>query len=223
MHHIQKILLYRLLQRNNQPFAVLTRGYDFDDNIVFHLKQLAQKGLITKTGSHYAITAEGVKAITHYDLSELDDTGFKTFFVGLVCHIDDGYLLKEHAGADGPFYNLPSGKPRFGEPIESALPRLFAELTGLNLPPSAFTFRSLHLKTVVTSDGEPLFDDAFTVYDVAGPTDPAVLQLAPNIQLLPVADIAKLPNRWPEIDRCILHPNLSVYQVYTVASNYILE
>lgn len=223
MHDLQKILLKRLLGQSKQRYASLARGYDYDDNIVFHLRQLTAKELISKNGQEYAITAKGVKEITKYDLSGLADTGFKTFFVGFVCEYQGRFLIKEHPAGVVNFYNLPSGKPQFGEQIDEALSRILFERTGIKLGTEAFTFRGLHLKTVKTSAGEVLFDDAFAVYDVALDEKSAKgMKLAGTILWADVASIQKLPNRWPEIDLCILQDNRLPYQAYEFTSDYIL-
>lgn len=223
MHDIQKIMLKRLLDHNKRRFAELTQGYSFEDNIVFHLKQLISKELVEKHDNHYLITAAGVKAVTHYDIPSLADVGFKTFFVGFLCSYGDSYLIKEHPGGQTNFYNLPSGKPHFGEPIEQALVRLFSETSGVNLPSSAFRFYSLHLKTVKTSAGEVLFDDAFTIYRVEINDDQHdSLKLADNVLLVGASAIAELPNRWPEIDACILRKDDAPYYAYSFESDYVL-
>lgn len=222
MHGLQKILLKRLLDKNNQRYASLAHGYDYDDNVVFHLKQLLSKGLIAKSNGAYIITAKGVKAITQFDLPDLADTGFKTFFVGFVCEHQIKYLIKEHPAGPVNFYNLPSGKPHFGESIEDALVRTFAACSGAVLDPSAFSFRSLHLKTVKTSDGEVLFDDAFTIYDVRVPKD-TQFRLAKTVFWADKDEIARLPHRWPEIGTCILQDDRTAYRAYEVVSDYILN
>jgi len=163
MHKIQRVLLKRLLDRNNQRFSNLTRGYSYEENVVFHLNQLLAKGLIRKNQSGYSITVKGVKIITNLDLTLLKDTGFKALFVGFLCKYTNKYSIKEHPQAGANFYNLPSGKPRFGEKTEKALIRIFKENTGLKINPRNFKFLSLHLKTVKTKKGEALFDDAFTI------------------------------------------------------------
>src|SRR3990167_10021876 len=166
MHEIQKIILKRLLLQNRQKYSTLTKGYDFEDNIVFHLKQLITRGLIIKTDKLYQITPEGVKQIADYDLLTIENTGFKTFFLGFLCKYESLYLIKEHPSENNNFYNLPSGKPKFGEPIDKALIRTFAENTGIIININNIKFLSLHLKTIKTSQDEILFDDAFTIYKV---------------------------------------------------------
>jgi len=224
MHYVQKILLKRLLTQNGQKYSILTLGYNFEDNIVFHLKQLINNGFVKKNGHAYIITAEGVKTITRYDLTTIEDTGFKTFFVGFLCNFNAQYLIKEHSVKHGNFYNLPSGKPRFGEPIEKALVRAFEENTGAILKPNDFQYQSLHLKTVKTSSGDILFDDAFAIYKVnINRSQKKAMRLNKHIGWRGVEEIRSLPNRWPEIDICILNRNKMPYLCYEVVSDYILN
>lgn len=223
MHEIQKIILKRLLIQNGQRYSTLTVGYDFDDNVVFHLKQLIKNGLIKKDADKYLITVEGVKVITDYDLPTIEDTGYKTFFVGFLCNCGDEFLIKEHPTETTNFYNLPSGKPRFGESIENALIRTFESNTGTILDVKDFKFQSLHLKTVKTSNGEVLFDDAFTIYRVDVSQEQKVkMKLHKQISWKSIVEIQKLSNRWPELDICILKKDLTAYLSYEVISDYIL-
>ena len=138
MHPTQKILLKRLLTQNNQKYSSLISGYTHDDNILFHLKKLIADGFTEKQNNLYAITTSGIKQITHFNLPDLDNSGFKTFFIGFLCHCHNQYLLKAHPQGNINFYNLPSGKPKFGEKIEDALTRTFFENTGLKLPSKNF-------------------------------------------------------------------------------------
>jgi len=223
MHEIQKILLKRLLTQNGQKYSFLTVGYDFEDNIVFHLKQLISKGLIKKIDDKYSITAEGVKTITDFDLPTIQDTGYKTFFIGFLCCFQDKFLIKEHPTETSNFYNLPSGKPRFGESIENALVRTFESNTGTTLNRNDFKFRSLHLKTVKTSQEDVLFDDAFAIYTVnITEEQKEKMKLHKQISWKSVNEIQELSNRWPEIDICVLKNDLSPYLSYDVLSDYIL-
>lgn len=209
--------------QNKQRYSLLTIGYDFDDNIVFHLKQLISKGLIKKEGDKYLIAIDGVKAITDYDLPTIEDTGYKTFFAGFLCSFEDKFLIKEHPTETTNFYNLPSGKPRFGERIEDALVRTFESNTGITLNKKDFKFHSLHLKTIKTSQGEVLFDDAFTIYTVKiNNTQKEKMKLHKQVSWKSIEEINKLPNRWPEINIAIIQRDISPYQVYEFTSNYIL-
>lgn len=224
MHEIQKILLKRLLIQNGQKYSNLTLGYDFDDNVVFHLKQLVNKGLVKKEADKYLITVKGVKVITDYDLPTIEDTGYKTFFIGFLCNCGDEFLIKEHPTETTNFYNLPSGKPRFGESIENALVRTFEFNTGITINKDNFRFQSLHLKTVKTSRSEVLFDDAFTIYMVnITEEQKGDMKLHKQISWKSIEEIQKLSNRWPEIDICILKKDLTPYLSYEVKSDYILN
>lgn len=223
MHDIQKVVLKRLLDRNGQKYAQLTRGYSYEENVVFHLKQLIGKGLITKTNGNYSITAQGIKEITGFDLNQLADTGFKTFFFGFLCSFQNKYLIKEHPQGPTNFYNLPSGKPNFGETVEVGLVRTFASNTGLTLSSSTFRFLTLHMKTVKTSAGEVLFDDAFAIYEVSL-TEEQFKQskLLPALSWKSNDEIKDLDNRWPELDICIISQDLQPYKAYDFVSDYIL-
>lgn len=223
MHRLQKILLKRLLAENGQKYSSLTQGYNFEDNVVFHLKQLISNEFIEKQNDKYLITTIGTKEITKYDLGTLIDTGFKTFFLGFVCKIGEEYLLKEHQSGKLAFYNLPSGKPRFGEKVEDALVRTFHELTELKLTPNSFNFLSLHLKTIKTSKGEVLFDDAFAVYEaVIDRNQKDIMKLNKNIKWFSKKEIEKLKNIWPEIDFLILKGDKENYKSYQFVSDYII-
>ncbi len=223
LHDIQKILLKRLLQQNGQKYSTLTVGYNFEDNIVFHLKQLISHNLIEKLNGNYLITAEGIKTITQYDLTTIKDLGFKTFFIGFLCNFEDQYLIKEHPTESKNFYNLPSGKPRFGEPIDTALIRTFEENTGIVLKASDFEYKSLHLKTVKTSDGEVLFDDAFTIYQVnINLQQKDSMKLNKQISWKSTKDIESLSDRWPELDLLILQGDKTTYRTYEFVSDYVL-
>lgn len=224
MHDIQKIILKRLLVQNKQRYSTLTLGYDFEDNIVFHLKQLINKSLIKKEGDFYFITTEGVKEITGYDLPALEDTGFKTFFIGFLCTDGEQYLVKEHPTENNNCYNLPSGKPRFGETIEDALVRTFEVNTEIKLTPSDFQYYSLHLKTIKTSEGETLFDDAFAIYKVdINQEQKSQMKLHKQIKWMASEEIKSLKNIWPEIQICIIDHDLAQYKDYEFVSDYILS
>lgn len=224
LHDTQKILLKRLYLQNNRRYGELTRGYDYEDNIAFHLKQLIEKGLVTKKSGLYSLTAPGVKAITGYHLPDLNAVGAKTLIVGFLCHYQNLFLIKEHPHAKENFYNLPSGKPVFGENIETALVDTFSGYTSLRIDPKSFFLLSLHLKTVKTSEAEILFDDAFAIYQITlDTTQYEQVKPANNALWITKDDLAKLPNRWPELDICILKNDKSPYLAYDFISDYILN
>lgn len=223
MHKIQKIILKRLLIKNRQKYSVLTQGYSFEDNVVFHLKQLINQKYIEKSGAEYQITTSGVKAVTKFDLDSLEDTGFKTLFLGFVCKCGDEYLLKEHTNNNQDFYNIPSGKPNFGENIEDSLIRTFEENTNLELSVKDFKYISLHLKTVKTPTAEILFDDAFAVYEVSiTEKQKSEMKLQKNIKWFSLKEIKKLSNCWPEVDILLIKKDYTNYLSYEFNTDYIL-
>lgn len=224
MHDLQKILLRRLFVQNNQRYGSLSSGYDFEDNVVFHLKQLISNGFVEKKEGVYTLTIEGVKNVARLEPTELVDKGVKTFFIGFLCSDKEGnYLIKSHPQAKTNFYNLPSGKPYFGESVPVALSRTFEANTGLNLPPNSFQFTTLHLKTIKSSQGEVIFDDAFCIYSVKVSNEQkAQMRLVDSVQWMSIEEIKQLPNKWPEIDICIIVQDLSPYGVFEHTSDYIL-
>lgn len=197
---------------------MLTAGYDFEENIVFHLKQLINNGFLEKKQDVYTLTAEGVK------MAKEEETGLKMFFLGFLCESNGKFLLREHSEGKNKFYNLPSGKPQFGEKIEDALIRSLFELTGLKLKPENFQYLSLHLKTVKTSKNETLFDDAFAIYKVTITEEQSIkIKFKNGVKWFSLEEIKLLPNRWLEIDLCILKKNASPYLAYEFTSDYILN
>lgn len=229
MHQLQKILLKRLVVQNNQRYSYLTSGYDFEDNIVFHLNKLIENKLVEKNNGIYSITLNGIKEISRFEPVELEDRGVKTFFIGFLCKSQEKnrgeveYLIKSHPNAKANFYNLPSGKPYFGENIEDALQRTFLDNTGLKLDADRFKFLSLHLKTIKNEEEEIVFDDAFTIYEVeVTEEEKDNVTLADAVNWVRKDEIKRLENKWPEIDICIIDNNRSPYLSYIHNSNYIL-
>lgn len=218
MHQIQKILLKRLLDKNGQKYSQLTADYDFEENIVFHLKQLINNSFVAKKDNIYTLTAEGVKK------AKEEETGLKMFFLGFLCENNGKFLLREHTEGQTKFYNLPSGKPQFGEKIKDALIRAFFDLMGLKLEPNNFQYLSLHLKTIKTSQNQVLFDDAFAIYRVIVSDQQAKkTKLKDGIKWFSLEEIKNLPNCWPEINLCILKKDISPYLTYQFTSDYILN
>jgi len=202
---------------------VLTRDYDSEDNIAFHLKQLISKGLVEKLGEKYFLTVVGINTLATFQKTDLQDNAFKMFFVGFVCECEDSFLIKPHENAKKVFYNLPSGSPLFGESLEEALSRTFREETDIHLPFDDFEFDSIHLKTVKTTAGEVLFDDAFGVYKVTVTSiQKDNMSLKKGCVWMPKAEILNLNNKHPEIDMCMLGQKWEPYSVYDVICDYVL-
>lgn len=223
MHQIQKKLLCRLSVKNDQKYAELTRGYDFENNIVFHLKKLLKEKLIEKDNNIYKITPKGIKIIHELGLPDFDNPMKKTLFVGFVAGDHKNFLLKGHPAAKINFYNLPSGRPRFGENMEEAIARLFEENTGLKLEAKRFEFLTLHIKIVKTPGGEVMFDDGQVIYRVEIAEDEREkMKLNKSLEWKSESEIKKLPNCWPEVEMCILSEKVIPYANYEIVSEYKL-
>lgn len=221
MHQLQKILLKRLQLENNQRYGSLARGYDFEDNIVFHLNKLIEGNLVSKSDGVYSITLNGIKEIARFEPFSLVDKGVKSFFVGFLVKDGNGnYLLKSHPNAKTNFYNLPSYKPGFGE--KGYLSKGFERVTGLKLEENVFEFVSLHQKVIRSKSGEVIFDDAFAIFSVdISKVQREVMRLADNVGWFSVDEIKSL-TRWPEVDMMILDKDFERYKVYEWESEYVL-
>ena len=224
MHQTQKVLLKRLAAQNGQRYSDLTRGYDFEDNIVFHLKKLMENIFIEKDENVYSITAEGIKQIYSYELSDLTNPGIKTFFLGFIVSDNaENYLLKGHPSAKVNFYNLPSGRPKFGEKMEDALVRLFFENTGVNVELARFEYRCLHAKIVKTMENESLFDDGQAIFEIiVSAKEKVEMKLMDGINWFSREKIKTLDGCWPEIEKCVLRKTIEPYACYEIVSNYKL-
>jgi ADP-ribose pyrophosphatase YjhB (NUDIX family) len=223
MHQVQKILLKRLSQQNNQRYSTLTRDYDYEDNIVFHLKKLIADGFLIKDKDLYSINSSGLKEVYSYELDTLADVGDKRYFVGLLIKDEqDNYLIKSHPVAKENFFNLPSGWPQFGESMDEAMTRIVRKNIGIDIDPSSLNFVSLHSKMIKTSTNEVLFDEGFAIFQIVlTDAQKKSTKLLTNLSWLSVDEIKSLPRRWPELDLCILnHPK--PYESYEFISDYKL-
>lgn len=224
MHQIQKTLLKRLVDKNGQPYSTLTRGYDFENNIVFHLKQLISSKFITKADNLYKITAKGIKDIYSLGLPDLDNPEKKTFYCGFVIvDKNNNYLIKGHPNTEDNFFNLPSDRPRFGENMGQAIVRLVLQNTNLKIDPKRFNFLSLHVKIVKTKDNEIIFDDGQVIFKTqVSDIEKRKMKLLKNISWMNINEIKHLPCCWPEIKLCILDKKTLPYASYQIVSSYKL-
>ena len=223
MHTLQKLLITRLVKNNGIPYSVLTRDYDSEDNIAFHLKQLVSKDLVEKRDEKYFLTAQGIQTLATFQKTDLQDNAFKMFYVGFLCECEGSFLIKPHEKAKERFYNLPSGSPLFGEGLKESIPRIFHEETNTYVSFDSFEFDSLHLKTVKTTAGEVLFDDAFGVYKVTVTTEQKdMMDLEKGCVWMNRNEIIVLTNKHPEIDMCVLEKDWKTYSVYDVICDYVI-
>jgi len=219
MHTIQKLLIKRLIKENNQRYSTLTKGFDSDDNVVFHLKQLQSLGLITKAADIYTITFDGIKKTQEFDINNLSELIPKPLVIGFVCEYEGKYILKTHDNAKEPYFNLPNGRPYHNAKLQDELKRILNEELGSNFTYEPMIFDSLHMKDVTNTEGKLIFSDAFVVYNVKLKQ---IGDLQPNMKLLSIEEIEKLDNRWNEVDMCILRKEWKIYSEYFQISNYVL-
>jgi ADP-ribose pyrophosphatase YjhB (NUDIX family) len=213
-----------LTNKNGQTYSRLTSGYDFENNIVFHLKQLIKDNLIEKVDDIYKITAKGMREIYSLGLPDLDYPDKKLFYCGfVVTDGNDNFLMKGHSNAKVNFHNLPSGDPRFGEKIEESLVRIFENNTGIKIKSDRFAFICLHMKTTKTSNQDILFDDGQAIYKVEVTRgEKEKMKLMSDVKWYSKNEIEKIPNCWTEIKMCILDNNILPYASYEVVSDYKL-
>jgi hypothetical protein len=223
MHKLQKILLARLVKKNGQTYSSLTEGYDFDDNIVYHLKKLIKKKYVSKRDGKYYLTTQGLAVSGSFDLNSLDDRKFKTGYIGFVCKYQDSFLLRSRNTQGVNFYKLPGGKPLFGVPFPEECSRLFKIETSLELDPMRFVFRQLHSKIQKDSKRKTMFDDILFVLDIELVRDEyKKAKLRSGNEWYKRKDIRTLKNTWPEINHCILKNSKVPLLTYEFMNDYHL-
>jgi hypothetical protein len=226
MHETQKTLLRRLVGKDTLNFTQLASGYDSEDNIVFHLKQLVNKQLIKKSKSVYFLTPDGLRESGKFDKQNLADRSFKNVFLCFIISKDGKYLLREHKSETGVFYKFPGAKPFFGETMSETRVRLFNEELSIlksNFTPR-FVYFGIHFKVQKTSTGQVLFDDAFPFYEVnLDEVDEANIVLKKQNKWFSKEEIKKLEGKWPEIDICLFEGDSARYREYSFVNDYNLK
>jgi len=112
----------------------ITRGYSFEDNIVFHLKRLIKQGLVNRRCGKYHLTKQGLEFSGKFSLSDLEDRKYKTAYIAFICKFNNWYLIREHVSGNSKFYKFPGGKPFLGETMLDACKRIFKAETSIELP-----------------------------------------------------------------------------------------
>jgi hypothetical protein len=223
LHKIQRLLLKRLVKKNGLKYSKLTRGYNYEDNVVFHLKQLISNKQIQKRNSKYFLTSKGLIDSGKFDLKSLQEKGVKKVTIGFIIGLGNKYVIREHIGGGVKFYRLPWGKPFFGEKMSDACKRLLKK--EIDAPESIkFKFDSNHYKIQYTSNGEILFDDLLAVYKVIIPDKSQKdAKLKYKNKLFTASEIKKLANKWPEVDICLLRKGWKAMLEYDLVCDYNLE
>lgn len=139
MHQIQNNILGLLLFKKKARFAELNQDNVSNDHFTFHLKRLAEQGLVEKDNEgFYSLTRTGKEYANRLDVdSEKIDMERQAKTAVLVVAIDDSdkkrkYLV--HQRLKHPFYGFYgfiSGKIKWGELIYEAAERELREEAGL--------------------------------------------------------------------------------------------
>ena len=224
MHPTQKLLIKRLVTINKQKYSTVTEGYSFEDNIVFHLKQLIKSEYVKKRGIYYYLTKNGLMYSSQLDLNTLENKQYKTLYVGFICTYKNTYLLRKHVFEQETSYKLPGGKPFFGENIDKALIRLLQNDIGIEVEADRFTYRNTQLKTQIARNTDVIHDNVLVTYAVALKEEEiSRLSLRQENEWYSREQMQQLEKRWPEVDYSILKPNGPTLVDYEFVSNYNLN
>lgn len=224
MNTIQIEIIARLVSKNGLTYGALTKGYTFEENVVFHINQLIKNNLITKRDSRYFLTAEGLIKSADLDLSNLKETKLKVMYVSFVCFYQNRYLIRSKIYNNSIFHKLPGNKPFFGEPKEIYLIRLLNDELGVDINIDRFKFQSTHLKIHKTSNEKIIFDNIMLVFDVEITEEEFTKSILKNgNKWVTFENIEKLENKWPEIDICIKNKGSEKLYDYEFKSNYNID
>ena len=223
MKLIQKHLIKRLVDNNGLKYAELALGYDYEDNVVYHIKHLIKLGYVSKHDQHYYLTKEGLSFSSNIYLPDLKIVRYKTTLIGLLCRYQNQVLLRKKTDGQEQLYRLPGTKPFFGESAQTYLPRIANEEIGLTLAYDRFSLNSIQNKIQQTTLKSTLFDNAMFVYDFTlSPDEYPRCSVKENNLWVPVAEIKNLQNIWPEIT-IALDPKRQMFSEYGFTSNYLIN
>ncbi|NTU73789.1 hypothetical protein HGB07_06530 [Candidatus Roizmanbacteria bacterium] len=224
MHILQKELIKRLISSNGQSYAPLTKGYTFEENIAFHLKQLKKGGYVRKRDGAYFATKKALERSSEFDSETLKEDRYKAAYISFLCRCGEHYLLRKQPTPDGYFYKLPGAKPWFGEEIEKAVERIFKIQSGIELPFSRFLFTALHMKRQLSTANEVIFDNAMIVYEViVDEKEKKSMKLKQTNAWVSESDLGVLPNVWPEVMIHTINKDKAPFHSYSLISNYVLH
>lgn len=177
LHDIQRRILTELMHHETeQRYSVLQLPDVANDLYNYHLQNLVKKGLITKDGSHYALTQEGKKVVSKFNALGSEQHFFKVS-VALAVFRNNYKEVLVQKRLRSPFYGditSVAGKILQGEKIVDAARRKLLEETNLE---AQFTFVGVLRKIKRNAEGT-LLEDTFYHYCVA--TEPVGVLMEKN-------------------------------------------
>lgn len=174
IHKAQTSILRELLFRPEAGYTELQKPTALtSDHFNFHIKRLAELGLVQKTASgHYRLTTRGKEYANKLDTdSNTIERQPKVSVIMVIWrdHSHHEFLLQERL--KNPyfgFWGYPTGKMRWGETVLAAAERELQEETGLS---GGFEFHGIYHEHACSSTGRELLEDKlFLVTSVTAPT-----------------------------------------------------
>lgn len=172
IHPVQINILRELLFKPNSRFSDLNVKGLTSDHFTFHLKKLADQGLVVKMDDHYRLTPQGKEFANRMDTDSLimeRQAKVAVLMVGVRRGLRgaEEFLLQKRLkepffGRWGGF----TGKIHWGEKVEEAAAREFREETGLS---GKFSLIAIKHKIDRSLDGRILEDKFFYTFRVDVP------------------------------------------------------
>ena len=167
VHSAQIAILRHLLFVPSAGFAELQKSTTLtSDHFNFHIRKLADSGMISKVGERYQLTPRGKEYANRMDTDENEIEKQPKLSVALIVERQNGerreFIVQQRRKQ--PYYGFfgrLGGKVRWGESFEEAAARELEEETGLI---GTFSFSHMfHKRDYRKSDGQLLEDKLFLV------------------------------------------------------------
>lgn len=222
MNNTQKTLIKRLVVQNGLRYSKLTKGYDFEDNVAYHIKQLKNKNLIVKKEDKYFLSPKGLKLSGKFGIDNITEEEYKTLYVGILAVYKNKLVLRNKSKL---LYRIPGDKPRLGEEKCDYIKRISTKELGVEVHTDDIKLNSIQLKTNLTTNGKLLFDNALFVYSVnLNETKYKRCDLRDENIWIELDKVNKLKGVWPEVKIAIkaMKENKLEITEYSFTSDYNL-
>lgn len=222
MNLVQKTLIKRLVLKNGLRYSQLTKSYDYEDNVAYHLKQLREKGFITKDKNTYFLTPKGLKISGSFELHSLEEQEYVTLYVGLLAFYKNTVCLRNKGKL---LYRIPGDKPKLGECKKSYIKRISNKEFGFSISDKNVILNSIQFKTNITSSKKVLFDNVLVVYSLEiDEKEYKQCRLRSENKWVRTDSLGKIKNVWPEVNVAVKaskEKNIEITD-YTFTSDYNL-